>query len=70
MACAALSATSSGTHESPSVILFNVPKWAGPGTFRNGSLACNIIRNTLGDHLIFLQCDHMRNFVLMQGAQV
>lgn len=32
--------------------------WAGPGTFRNGSLACNIIRNTLGYHLIFLQRDH------------
>lgn len=48
-------------------------KWAGQGTFffsRNGSLACNIIRNTLGHHLIFLQCDHMRKFVLMRGAQV
>lgn len=33
-------------------------KWVGPGTFQNGSLACNIIRNTLGYHLIFLQCDH------------
>lgn len=38
--------------------------------FRNGSLACNIIRNTLGHHLIFLQCDHMRKFVLMRRAQV
>lgn len=48
-------------------------KWAGQGTFfffRNGSLACNIIRNTLGHHLIFLQCDHMRKFVLMRRAQV
>lgn len=48
-------------------------KWAGQGPFFffwNGSLACNIIRNTLGHHLIFLQCDHMRKFVLMQRAQV
>lgn len=60
------------SRESPSVILFDVP--SGPGKalffFRNGSLACNIIRNTLGHHLIFLQCDHMRKFVLMQRAQV
>lgn len=60
------------SRESPSVILFDVP--SGPGKalffFRNGSLACNIIRNTLGHHLIFLQCDHMRKFVLMRRAQV
>lgn len=60
------------SRESPSVILFDVP--SGPGKalffFRNGSLAYNIIRNTLGHHLIFLQCDHMRKFVLMRRAQV
>lgn len=44
-------------------------KWAGPGTFQNGSLAGNIIRNTLGYRLISLQCEHMSEFVLMQGAQ-
>lgn len=58
------------SHESPSVILFNVPSGPGQAFFRNGSLACNIIRNTLGYHLIFLQCDHMRKCVLMWGAQV
>lgn len=45
-------------------------KWAGPGTFQNGSLACNIIRNTLGYRLLSPQCDHMRKFVPMRGAQV
>lgn len=35
----------------------------------NGSLTCNIIRNTLGYHLIFLQCDHLRKYVGMWQAQ-
>ncbi len=69
MACAALSARLLEPWK-PISDPVQRSKWAGPGTFRNGSLACNIIRNTLGYHLIFLQCDHMRRFVLKQGAQV
>lgn len=67
MACAALSARLLQPWK-PINDPVQFSKWAGPPFSpppRNGSLACNIIRNTLGYHLIYLQCAHMTNLARM-----